>query len=115
MQSTVQALAGDGRAAVAIQARDFDYWQMRLLFSVGGGAARLFGDTRLHFSAEWFAKADEFTVLDSEPFEAQTSGEIIDTTFFKESEREAARNGDICASPSLSVSIWSSSENLSAF
>lgn len=145
VQNTVQALADDGRAAVAIQASDFDYWHMRLLwkvglstrlhrwrvgvtvttpsiglfgqgetsydhtlvgqtvdengnpltdiatntqtpspeyhspFSIGGGAARLFGQTRLHFSAEWFAKADEFTVLDSEPFEAQSSGEIIDT------------------------------------
>jgi hypothetical protein len=148
VQSTVQALAEDGRAAVAIQARDFDYWQLRLLwkvglstrlnrwrvgvtvttpsiglfgqgetsydhtfvgqtvdengnpltdiatntqtpspeyhspFSIGGGAARLWGDTRLHFSAEWFTKAEEFTVLDAEPFEAQSSGEIIETALY---------------------------------
>jgi hypothetical protein len=145
VQSTVQALAPDGRAAVAIQARDFDYWQLRLLWkvglstrlnrwrlgvtvttpsiglfgrgetsydhtfvgqavdengnpltdiatntqtpapeyhspiSLGVGAARLFGDTRLHFSAEWFAKTEEFVILDAEPFEAQSSGETIET------------------------------------
>ena len=48
-------------------------------FSVGFGAGRQFGATRLHLTGELFAPVNEFTIIDSQPFEGQTSGEVIDT------------------------------------
>ena len=48
-------------------------------FSIGLGASRDFGSTKLHLSIEWFDAVAPYTVLDSELFEGQTSGEIIDT------------------------------------
>lgn len=149
-QSAAQALADDGRAAAAIQARDFSYWHWRVLWklglatrlerwrlgitvttpslglggrgdtsyddtfvgqavdedgnpltfiatnkqrvssdfksplSIGFGAARTFGDTRLHLAAEWFNETPSYDVLDTEPFQAQSSGEIITTDVVRE-------------------------------
>jgi len=48
-------------------------------FSVGFGAGRQFGATRLHLTGEVFAPVNEFTIIDSAPFEGQTSGDVIDT------------------------------------
>lgn len=48
-------------------------------FSVGIGAGRQFGPTRLHLAGEFFAPIDDYTIIDSDPFEGQTSGETIDT------------------------------------
>jgi hypothetical protein len=52
--------------------------------SIGFGAARRFGKTRVHFAAEWFNKSTAFTVLDTEPFPAQSSGESITTDVVRE-------------------------------
>jgi long-subunit fatty acid transport protein len=52
--------------------------------SIGFGAARRFGKTRAHLAAEWFNKTDEFTILDTEPFQAQSSGETITTDLVRE-------------------------------
>jgi hypothetical protein len=45
--------------------------------SVGLGASRAFGDTRVHVAAEWFGPVPEYRVLDTQPFTAQTSGEEL--------------------------------------
>jgi hypothetical protein len=48
-------------------------------FSIAIGGAHRFGRTRLHVSAEWFASVPNYTILDTQPFAAQSSGEIVDT------------------------------------
>lgn len=49
-------------------------------WSVGLGVSRSLGtDTRLHFSAEWFAPVDEYIVLDARPFVGQSTGAVVDT------------------------------------
>jgi hypothetical protein len=48
-------------------------------FSIAIGGAHRFGPTRLHVSAEWFASVPNYTILDTQPFPAQTSGQIVDT------------------------------------
>jgi hypothetical protein len=53
-------------------------------FSVGFGAGRQFGATRLHLTGEIFAAVNEFTIIDSQPFEGQTSGETIDTAITRD-------------------------------
>lgn len=45
--------------------------------SIAVGGAHRFGRTRLHVSAEWFNRVPEYTILDTEPFSAQSSGEIV--------------------------------------
>jgi hypothetical protein len=45
--------------------------------SVGVGASRAFGDTRVHVAAEWFAAVPEYRVLDTRPFTAQSSGQEL--------------------------------------
>ena len=67
--------------AVDKQKVDSNY---RSPISIGFGAARAFGKTRVHIAAEWFNKSDEFTVLDTEPFQAQSSGETIETDLFRQ-------------------------------
>jgi hypothetical protein len=52
--------------------------------SVGFGAARRFGKTRVHIAAEWFNEASQFAILDTEPFQAQSTGELIDTDLTRE-------------------------------
>jgi hypothetical protein len=52
--------------------------------SIGFGAARGFGRTRVHLAAEWFNKTDKFTILDTKPFQAQSSGETITTDLVRE-------------------------------
>ena len=42
--------------------------------SVGLGGAYQFGDTILHASAEWFEAIDAYDVMDTTPFQGQTSG-----------------------------------------
>jgi hypothetical protein len=48
-------------------------------FSIAVGGAHRFGQTRLHLSAEWFAGESRYSILDTEPFAAQSSGEIVST------------------------------------
>ena len=55
-------------------------------FSLGGGAARQFGDTRLHLSAEWFAPVASYSLIPSEPFKSQSSGELIETAKIRETK-----------------------------
>jgi hypothetical protein len=43
-------------------------------WSVGLGGAYRFGDTILHTSAEWFEAIEAYDVLDTTPFQGQTSG-----------------------------------------
>jgi hypothetical protein len=52
--------------------------------SIGFGAARRFGKSRVHLAAEWFNETSPFTVLDTEPFQAQSSGETITTDLVRE-------------------------------
>jgi long-subunit fatty acid transport protein len=52
--------------------------------SIGFGAARRFGKTRVHLAAEWFNRTDLFTILDTEPFQGQSSGETISTDLVRE-------------------------------
>jgi hypothetical protein len=46
-------------------------------FSIALGGARRFGRSRLHVSAEWFDGVDPTKLLEPEPFQSQSSGEII--------------------------------------
>ncbi len=46
--------------------------------SLGFGAARSFGSTKLHLSAEWFNDMGPRTILDTEPFQSQSTGETFD-------------------------------------
>jgi hypothetical protein len=46
-------------------------------FSIGVGGAYRFGKVNLHLSAEWFDKISAYTVLDSEPYVSQGSGELL--------------------------------------
>ncbi len=52
--------------------------------SVALGAGRDFGDTTLHFSLEYFAPVKSYTVVDAQPFVAQTSGVEVDTAIVEE-------------------------------
>jgi len=45
--------------------------------SIGFGGAYRFGKINLHFSTEWFNNIDSYSVIDSEPFRSQKSGELI--------------------------------------
>ena len=51
---------------------------------MAAGAARAFGPTTVHVSAEWFNSTGLYTVIDSQPFQSQTSGETIDTAVRQE-------------------------------
>lgn len=55
--------------------------------SIGFGAARRFGKSRVHLAAEWFNESTQFTILDTEPFQAQSSGETITTDVVRELDR----------------------------
>jgi hypothetical protein len=45
--------------------------------SIGVGGAYRFGKVNLHLSAEWFEKINSYTVLDSEPYISQGTGEEL--------------------------------------
>ena len=45
--------------------------------SIGFGCAYRFAKISIHFSTEWFSNIDSYSVIDSEPFRSQTSGELI--------------------------------------
>jgi len=46
-------------------------------WAIGVGGAYRFGTVNLHLSGEWFGAIDEYTVLDTEPYVAQGSGEVL--------------------------------------
>jgi hypothetical protein len=46
-----------------------------LPLSVGIGAGYRLGKHRIHISAEWFDQVERYTVIDSEPFSGQSTGE----------------------------------------
>lgn len=46
-------------------------------WAVGFGAAYRFDKIKFHISAEWFDGVDEYYVLNTQPFESQSSGEVI--------------------------------------
>jgi len=46
-------------------------------FSVAVGGARRWRATTLHVTAEWFARVDEYSVLDPQDFVGQTTGDTI--------------------------------------
>jgi len=46
-------------------------------WAVGFGAAYRLEKFKFHFSAEWFDGVDEYYVLDTQPFESQSSGEVL--------------------------------------
>ena len=45
--------------------------------SIGFGGAYRFGKINLHISTEWFNNIDSYSVIDTEPFRSQKSGELI--------------------------------------
>ena len=56
----------------------------RTPLSVGFGASRSFGSTRLYLSAEWFQSIGPYEILDTEPFEAQSNGRSISSDVIQE-------------------------------
>jgi len=46
-------------------------------WAVGFGAAYRLDKYKFHFSAEWFNGVDEYNVLDTQPFQSQSSGEVF--------------------------------------
>jgi hypothetical protein len=71
----VQAADDSGRplAFVATDRQNVSS-EYRSPMSIGVGAARAFGATKLFLSAEWFHDVDLYTVLDTDPFQSQSSG-----------------------------------------
>ncbi len=49
----------------------------RMPASIGFGATYLFGRTRVHFGAEWFADVEKYTVMDAGDFPAQSGGDTL--------------------------------------
>jgi len=54
--------------------------------SVGFGVSRAFNNIVLHAAGEFFAPVGEYVVVDSQPFESQTSGETIPTAVIDEAD-----------------------------
>lgn len=67
--------------AAFYQETDADY---RSPWSIGFGAAKRFGGMKLHVSGEWFAPVSAYRILDTEPFEGQSSGETIETAVIQD-------------------------------
>lgn len=55
-------------------------------WSVGLGAAWQIGDSKIHFSTEWFNSVANYDVLELQPYYSQESGEQISPTFKDQSE-----------------------------
>lgn len=51
--------------------------QYHTSWAVGAGAAYRLGKTRIHLSAEWFDAVDQFTVLATKDFVAQSTGDTL--------------------------------------
>lgn len=72
-------LDGDGQRENYLAARYQDdipsHYESSLAIGLGG--AYQFGKTKIHFSAEWFDTVDPLTVLDTQEFSGQTSGDTI--------------------------------------
>lgn len=51
--------------------------EYRSPLSIGFGASRSFGATRLYLSGEWFQSIGPYAILDTEPFQSQSSGETL--------------------------------------
>ncbi|MGB5872278.1 MAG: hypothetical protein WBH56_00985 [Bacteroidota bacterium] len=51
--------------------------QFRSPWAIGVGGAYRFGMVNLHLSGEWYGAIEEYTVLDTEPYVAQGSGETL--------------------------------------
>ena len=58
--------------------------QLKSPFSVGLGTGLNFNILKIHLSAEWFNKVDEYFVLVPEPFTGQTSGQLIRNRYVDE-------------------------------
>ena len=71
--------AGDPLTEIATNAQTGIDAEFRSPLSFAAGAARTFGPTTVHLSAEWFQAVDLYTVLDSQPFQSQTSDRTVDT------------------------------------
>jgi len=69
-------LAGDFQEGV-------DAWY-RTPWSVGAGVRWTRGNLKLHASAEYFSKIDEYNVMDIEPFVAQSSGDTLQTSLIEQ-------------------------------
>lgn len=74
----VQGVSGTGKPITFVAAdRQNVSSEYRSPLSIGAGAARQFGATKLFLSMEWFDSVGEYTVLDTDPFEAQSSGQML--------------------------------------
>ena len=71
---------------IAVDAQRDVTAEFRSPLSVAFGVSRAFGNTVLHASGEFFAPIGQYVVLDSQPFEAQTSGEMIETAIIDEAD-----------------------------
>jgi hypothetical protein len=67
---------GDGRpdTVVAASSQDDLHADYKSSWAVGAGAGWRRGQTRVHFSAEWYAPLDSFAVMDPSPFASTPSG-----------------------------------------
>ena len=76
--------AGNPLTEIATDAQTGLAAEYRSPVSLAGGASHTFGATTMHFSAEWFQSVDLYTVLDSQPFQSQTSDRTVDTAVRQE-------------------------------
>ena len=75
---------GDPLTEIATNAQTDMTAEYRSPLSLAAGAARTFGATTVHFSAEWFQSVGLYTVIDSQPFQSQTSDRTVDTALQQE-------------------------------
>jgi hypothetical protein len=78
--------AGDPITEIAANAQRDVTAEFRSPLSVAFGVSRAFGNTVMHASGEFFAPIGEYVVLDSQPFESQTSGEMIPTAIIDQGD-----------------------------
>lgn len=76
-------------------------------WAAGLGLAYNFGNVKLHLSAEWYDAISRFNVLDTEPYESQSSGETLtnDLTHEAKSVINFGLGMDYFASDSLIFSL----------
>lgn len=68
--------AGNPKTFVAVDRQKVSS-EFRSPLSVGVGASRAFGATGIYLAVEWFQRIDTYTILDTEPFQSQSSGETL--------------------------------------
>jgi hypothetical protein len=81
----VQGVDASGRAQSFVAAdRQSVSSEYRSPLSLGVGASRSFGATKLYLSTEWFNSVGAYEILNTEPFQAQSSGETLSSDVIQE-------------------------------